>query len=78
MAARAGGALKVADRPQEAYRNAARSTLIAGEEEPALAADIELLFERLDNGWARVERLLAEMLEKARPLAGVCARARWQ
>ncbi len=64
VAARAGGSLKVADRPQEAYSNAARSTLIAGEEEPALAADIELLFERLDNGWARVERLLAEMLER--------------
>jgi len=64
LAAKAGGALVVADRPEEAYLRAARNTLIAGEEDPALAADIELLFDRLDNGWRRVERLLADMLQK--------------
>jgi ATP-dependent helicase/nuclease subunit A len=62
LASRAGGALRVADRPDEAYLQAARSTLTAGEVEPALAADVGLLFERLDNSWSRVERLLADML----------------
>ncbi|HVY80064.1 MAG TPA: UvrD-helicase domain-containing protein [Steroidobacteraceae bacterium] len=64
LAARAGGALVVAERPEELYRRAARRVLIIGETDEALAADIELLFERIDNRWDNVERLLAQMLAK--------------
>jgi ATP-dependent helicase/nuclease subunit A len=64
IASQAGGALVVAERPADLYRRAARAVLIAGESDPALSADIELLFERIDNRWAQVERLLADMLAK--------------
>jgi ATP-dependent helicase/nuclease subunit A len=64
IAAQAGGALMVAERPQDLYRRAARRVLIAGDKDQALAADIELLFERIDNRWGQVERLLSEMLAK--------------
>lgn len=64
IAARAGGALTVTETPQELYRRAARRTLLAAEDDAALGADGELLFERLDNQWWLLERLLADMLEK--------------
>ena len=64
VAARAGGSLVVAERPEELYRRAARRVLVAGETDDALAADVELLFERIDNRWDNVERLLAQMLAK--------------
>jgi ATP-dependent helicase/nuclease subunit A len=62
IAARAGGTLRVTETPQELYRHAARRTLLAAEADAVLGADTELLFERLDNHWNNVERLLAEML----------------
>jgi ATP-dependent helicase/nuclease subunit A len=62
IAARAGGALRVTETPQELYRHAARRTLLAAEGDTVLGADTELLFERLDNHWNNVERLLADML----------------
>jgi len=62
IAARAGGTLRVTEAPQELYRHAARRTLLAAEADAVLGADTELLFERLDNHWNNVERLLAEML----------------
>src|SRR5690242_1043792 len=64
IAAQAGGALVVAERPGELYRHAARRVLTRGEADKALAADIELLFERIDNRWGQVENLLSEMLAK--------------
>src|SRR3984893_12440419 len=64
IAARAGGALRVTETPQELYRHAARRTLLAAEGDSVLGADTELLFERLDNHWNNVERLLAEMLRQ--------------
>ena len=64
IAAQAGGALVVAERPGELYRRAARRVLIHGESDQSLAADIELLFERIDNRWGQVENLLSEMLAK--------------
>lgn len=64
VTAKAGGVLRVDDRPDELYQRAARATLFEGEQDPERAADIELLFERLDNNWDKVERLLAEMLAK--------------
>ena len=62
IAARAGGTLRVTETPQELYRHAARRTLLAAEADAVLGADTELLFERLDNHWNNVERLLADML----------------
>ncbi|HLQ09543.1 MAG TPA: UvrD-helicase domain-containing protein [Steroidobacteraceae bacterium] len=64
IAARAGGTLRVTETPQELYRRAARRTLLAAEADAVLGADTELLFERLDNHWNNVERLLADMLEQ--------------
>lgn len=64
VTAKAGGALSVDDRPEELYERAARTTLVEGEQDPDLAQDIELLFERLDNRWDHLEELLAQMLEQ--------------
>ena len=64
VTAKAGGALTITDRPWEIYHRAARGTLVAAESDPELSADIEFLFERLDNNWHNVERLLAAMLQE--------------
>ena len=64
VTAKAGGALTITDRPWELYHRAARGTLVAAESDPELSADIEFLFERLDNNWHNVERLLAAMLQE--------------
>src|SRR5262249_15792874 len=64
VAAQAGGALVVSDTPREIYRGAARRTLIDADSDPELAADADLMFERLDNNWRKVERLLVDMLGK--------------
>ncbi|HEY2274682.1 MAG TPA: UvrD-helicase domain-containing protein [Steroidobacteraceae bacterium] len=64
VASRAGGVLDVAENAAELYRRAARRTLLAAEAEPAFAADARLLFERLDNHWLNLERLIAHMLEQ--------------
>lgn len=62
LAAKAGGALVIAAGARELYRRAARETLLAAAEGSGLDADVALLFERLDNRWASVERLIAQML----------------
>ena len=64
VTARAGSELSVSSRPQELYLLAARETLLAAEEDAALSADLEILFERLDNRWGHVEHLLADMLRQ--------------
>jgi ATP-dependent exoDNAse (exonuclease V) beta subunit len=64
VTAHAGGELVLSARPEELYQLAARETLLAAEEDPDLGADLELLFERLDNRWGHVERLLADMLRE--------------
>jgi ATP-dependent exoDNAse (exonuclease V) beta subunit len=64
VTARAGSELSVSSRPEELYLLAARETLLAAEEDAELSADLELLFERLDNRWGYVERLLADMLRQ--------------
>jgi ATP-dependent helicase/nuclease subunit A len=64
VTARAGSELSVSSRPDELYFRAARETLLAAEEDAELSADLELLFERLDNRWGLVERLLADMLRQ--------------
>ncbi|HVS75771.1 MAG TPA: UvrD-helicase domain-containing protein, partial [Steroidobacteraceae bacterium] len=64
VTARAGTELVVSTRAAELYQLAARETLLAAEQDPELSADLELLFERLDNRWGHVERLLADMLRQ--------------
>jgi ATP-dependent helicase/nuclease subunit A len=64
VTAKAGGALTITDRPWELYHRAARGTLVAAESDPGLSADVEFLFERLDNNWHNVEQLLASMLQE--------------
>ncbi|MGH8298642.1 MAG: UvrD-helicase domain-containing protein [Steroidobacteraceae bacterium] len=64
VTARAGSGLVVSARPEELYLLAARETLLTGEEDAELSADLGLLFERLDNRWGHVERLLADMLRQ--------------
>lgn len=64
VTAKAGGALTITDRPWELYHRAARGTLVAAESDPELSADVEFLFERLDNHWRNVEQLLASMLQE--------------
>lgn len=62
VAARIGGALNVTDNAEALYARAARRTLTHADAEPALSADARLLFERLDNHWLNLERLIAQML----------------
>jgi ATP-dependent helicase/nuclease subunit A len=62
LAARAGGPLTLTETPLEIYRRAARHTLMAADTDAALGAALGLLFERLDNHWGTLERLLAQML----------------
>ena len=64
VASRAGGALAITENAAELYQRAARRTLLGADAEPALAADAQLLFERLDNHWMNLERLVAQMLEQ--------------
>jgi ATP-dependent exoDNAse (exonuclease V) beta subunit len=64
VSSRVGGALSVTETPGELYRRAARRTLTAADDEPALASDAEVLLERLDGRWSSLERLLAQMLEQ--------------
>ena len=64
VTARAGSELSVSSRPEELYLLAARETLLAAQEDAELSTDLELLFERLDNRWGHVERLLADMLRQ--------------
>jgi ATP-dependent exoDNAse (exonuclease V) beta subunit len=64
VAARAGGSLTVLEAAGELYRRAARRTLVDGEADAQLGDDIELLFERFDNSWSLLERLLAQMLKQ--------------
>ncbi|MGB6603524.1 MAG: UvrD-helicase domain-containing protein, partial [Steroidobacteraceae bacterium] len=64
VASRTGGALTVTEAPEELYRRAARRTLAGADAEAQLAADTGVLFERLDNSWRSVERLLADMLKE--------------
>jgi ATP-dependent exoDNAse (exonuclease V) beta subunit len=64
IASRSGPTLEIATAPAPLYRRAARACLqLAAEDRDALAA-AELLFDRLDNSWRRLEQLLADMLER--------------
>ena len=62
VASHAGGVLNVTESAAELYQRAARRALLAAEADPALAPDGQLLFERADNHWLYLERLIAQML----------------
>jgi ATP-dependent helicase/nuclease subunit A len=62
VASRAGGVLNISENAAELYQRAARRTLAGADADPALAPDARLLFERLDNHWMNLERLIAQML----------------
>ncbi len=64
LAARGSGSLSVLPQPGNAYRMAARRTLLDAQSDAALRPDVQLLFERMENDFARCETLLAGMLEK--------------
>ena len=64
VAARVGGRLNVTEAAAPLYQRAARRTLISAEADPALGADTQLLFERFDNHWINLERMLAQMLRE--------------
>jgi ATP-dependent helicase/nuclease subunit A len=64
IAARSGSSLEIAPAPAPLYRRAARRCLELAVEDRDAAAAAELLFDRLDNNWRRLEQLLADMLER--------------
>jgi ATP-dependent helicase/nuclease subunit A len=64
LAARGSGSLQVLPQAAAAYRSAARRALLDAQSEPRLRPDVELLFERMENDFARCEQLLAGMLER--------------
>ncbi len=64
LSARAGGTLQVTERAAQLYRRAAGEALAEADRDPQLAADVGLLFDRLDNRWQRVQQLLADMLQR--------------
>ena len=64
VTAKAGGALVITERPRDLYNRAAQRTLASAADDEQLAADVELLFERLDNHWGNVQQLLADMLRQ--------------
>jgi ATP-dependent exoDNAse (exonuclease V) beta subunit len=64
IAARSGAQLQISLAPAPLYRRAARRALHDALREPDSAAAAQLLFERLDNSWRRLEQLLGDMLER--------------
>jgi ATP-dependent exoDNAse (exonuclease V) beta subunit len=64
IAARSGPSLDIAPGPGPLYERAARRCLALASEDRTAAAAAELLFDRLDNSWRRLELLLADMLER--------------
>jgi len=64
ISARSGPSLEIAPAPAPLYRRAARRCLELAAEDRDAAVAAELLFDRLDNSWRRLEQLLADMLER--------------
>lgn len=62
VSARAAPGLSLARHPAALYRSAAARTLEAAWLEQAMRPAAQLLFERLDNSWRRLQSLLADML----------------
>jgi ATP-dependent helicase/nuclease subunit A len=64
IAARNGLQLEISPTPAPLYRRAARAALRAALDDADSAPAAQLLLDRLDNGWQRLEKLLAQMLER--------------
>ncbi len=64
LAARGSGSLEVLPQAGGAYHMAARRTLLDAQSDLARRADVQLLFERMENDFARCETLIAGMLER--------------
>jgi ATP-dependent helicase/nuclease subunit A len=64
ITARSGPQLQITLTPAPLYRRAARRALRAALAEPESEGAVQLLLERLDNEWRRLEQLLADMLER--------------
>ncbi len=64
LAARGSGSLGVLPQPAGAYQRAARRTLLDAQTDATLQPDVQLLFERMENDFARCETLIAGMLER--------------
>jgi ATP-dependent helicase/nuclease subunit A len=64
LAARGSGSLAVLPQAATAYHTAARRALLDAQAEERLRPDVELLFERMENDFARCEDLIAGMLAR--------------
>ena len=64
IAARASPGLRIAADARPLYRRAARRCLEQSEHDPEVAEAANLVFERLDNDWSRIEQRLADMLQQ--------------
>ena len=64
VSARSGMSLAIARAPAMLYRRAARRALDSAWLDGQTRGSVQLLFERLDNSWPRLQRLLAEMLQR--------------
>jgi len=64
VAARSGSQLAIASTPGPLYQAAARRALRGALDEADGGGAAQLLLERLDNSWHRLEQLLADMLER--------------
>src|ERR1700722_19165870 len=64
IASRSSPSLEIANATAPLYRRAARACLQLAAEDREAAAAAELLFDRLDNSWRRLELLLADMRER--------------
>jgi len=64
VSARSGTALTIARSPAMLYRVAARRALDSAWHNGETRVSVQLLFERLDHSWPRLQRLLAEMLQR--------------
>ncbi|HTY94837.1 MAG TPA: UvrD-helicase domain-containing protein, partial [Steroidobacteraceae bacterium] len=64
VAAHGAGTLAVLRDAESAYRTAARRTLLDAQGDAARRADVEFLFERMENDFALCEELIADMLER--------------
>ncbi len=64
VSARSGPSLTIARSPATLYQRAARRALDSAWLDEQTRGCVQLLFERLDNSWPRLQRLLAEMLKR--------------
>ncbi len=64
IVAAGAGTMKIAQFPERLYLEAARRTLIDCELDTQMSIHSDLVIQRLDNNWSRLEELLAHMLKR--------------